>query len=559
MNDRTGSAAGFEPISLWRRGIRIVWLAVGVFLSYQIHLLVSRFYTRAALIRRRKALHRCKAVRLREEAIELKGVLIKLGQFLSARADLLPEEYVEELSRLQDQVPPADPTLIRARLMREMGRPPEEVYDSFSPVPLAAASLGQVHEARLRTGERVAVKVQYPGIERVVETDLRAVRWIGRMAGWWWRRIRFDLLYEEFSRILRSELDYIAEAHSAERFREQFESDHRVVVPRVVWDHTTTHVLTLEYVEGIKITEFGLIEKQGVKLPDVAHLLTESYIRQIFEHSFLHGDPHPGNLFVQIDHPTPHPPRLRLVFVDFGLMQPLTPDMKEGIKRTIWAVIRRDIPEIVKGLVDLGFFDRSGNLHEVEKAAAFFIERYRDIRPSALKQITLQEVHEDLERLFDIAPLIQLPQNYILLWRTVGMLSGICSRLDPQLNLIELARPYVSAFIEKETSWTDRVWSEVKQTAEAILRLPKELDRFLTRANRGEFKTQMSSEDVTGAILKLYRLLYRATLGFFGLGLLALASFFFRAGYGWEGGIAVAIGLGCAAALLGSVRRGGRR
>jgi len=519
------------------RVIRILLFVFDVAASYQIHYGCSPFYSEETLRRRRSRLHQKKADRLRRLAIDLKGILIKLGQFMSARVDLLPEEYTRTLAQLQDSVPPADVTAIRQRLRDDLGKNPEEVFAVFNETPIAAASLGQVHEAVLKDGRRVAVKVQYPGIRRIVEADLRAARWASWFLQRFLRQIRFDILYQEFSRILHQELDYIQEARNAERFHRNFDGDDRIVVPNVIWDYTTPHVLTLEFVEGIKITEFETIRAAGVELPALARLLMESYMIQLFAHRFLHGDPHPGNLFVRPGRTPGAGPVL--VFVDFGLMQPLPPAMREGIKTTVGGIIDRDIPRIVQGLFDLGFIDRTGDRRAIEQVATFFIEKYRDISPKAFREIGIGDIAHDLQQIFGVSSAIQIPNNFILIWRTLGMLSGINSKLDPNLNIIELAKPYAVPFVRSEEGWFDSLWKTGREVSGSLLALPKALETFLSMANRGEFKTKMSSEDVTGALMRLYRLVYRAILGAFFFALLVIARFFQHQGHVLESRTAV--------------------
>jgi predicted unusual protein kinase regulating ubiquinone biosynthesis (AarF/ABC1/UbiB family) len=529
-----------SPIGLIQRMLKILFLILDLAVSYRIHLWCSPLYSDETLKTRRARLHRRKAAQLTRRAIELKGILIKLGQFLSARVDVLPEEFTRELAQLQDAVPPADFLLIRKRIEEEIGTQLETIFTRFDPAPIAAASLGQVHEAVLASGQRVAVKVQYPGIEKIVKMDLRAVRWAMRGLSYWYRHIRWDLLYQEFSQILEHELDYIAEGRNAERFRENFTKDERIIVPKVIWDYTTPHVLTLEFVEGIKITEFDSIRRSGVSLPALARLLVESYMRQIFEHRFVHGDPHPGNLFVR--------PGPQLVFVDFGLMQPITPAMREGLKITVGGIIERDIPRIVRGLVALGFIARERDLRAIEQVAAFFIERYRDISPKALRELTLDQINHDLEQVFRISSELQIPNNFILLWRTAGILSGLNSKLDPNLNIIELAKPHALPFIKEEKGLFEKLLETGKEAVTPLLTVPKLLEEFLVTANRGEFKTLMSSEDVTGVLFRIYRLLYRAILGAFILLLWVAARFLEQQGYRTE----ALLGKG-AAILLGMV------
>lgn len=514
-------------IRLLGRMLRVLFLSFGILLRYGLHFSFSFLFRRETVLRRRARLHQAQAARLKRQAIALKGVLIKLGQFLSARVDILPEEFCRELAGLQDNIPPVDIRVIRTRIIEELGGPPEEVFAQFDPEPIAAASLGQVHKALLKNGEAVAVKVQYPNIRRVVEMDLLAARWVLWVLSFWYHQVRWDILYREFSNLLLRELDYIREGRSADRFRENFSDTESILAPRVVWEHTTPHVLTLEFLDGIKITDFDAIRRAGIDLPGLSRLLIDSYMKQIFRHRFMHGDPHPGNLFVR--------PGPTLIFVDFGLMQPFSAEMREGIRITAGGIIERNIPRIVQGLITLGFIGPEGDLEPIERMAAFFIDKYRDISPKTLREMGLGVISDDMEQLLSVSSTIQLPNNFILIWRTVGMLNGLSSRLDPNLNIIEIAKPYAMPFIrEEEPDWADRLFSKGREMAESLSALPKLIEKLLIAANRGEFKTKMSSEDVTGALLKLYRLVYRAVIGGFIITLWAASRYFEQLGYRTE-------------------------
>lgn len=495
------------PAALMRIA-RVVILALGILTRYQLLALGSWLASDETRSRRRGRLHRACAIRLRLAAIRMRGVFIKLGQFMSARVDILPEEYTEELAALQDQVPPMPFAPIRERVVLELGKDLEDAFATFAPQPIAAASLGQVHEARLPDGRRVAVKVQYPGIQAVVATDLRAARIVLHLLQWRFPLVRFDKLYDEFARVLQGELNYVNEGRSADRFRANFADEPSVVVPEVIWSHTTAHVLTLEYVEGVKITNFAEIRGLGIDLRAVARLVARAYMQQILLHRFFHGDPHPGNLFVQRG--SDGAPRL--VFVDFGIMQRITPQMHEGITQTIRAIIDRDVPEIVRGLQMLGFIAVTGNLADIERAVDFFMDRYRDMPPRMFKNITVLEIADDIEQFFRVSHALQVPNNFILFGRTAGMLNGLCAKLDPELNLVELAKPYAVEFLAAERGLWSRLIRHGRDLGDVLLALPLELHTFLSRVNRGEFHTLMSSEDVSGRIAQLYRLSHRTLL-----------------------------------------------
>ena len=499
-------------VHLRGRAVRILWIAFRISFSYFIYSAGSPFLSRERAARWKGSLHQKNALRLHQTALSLKGLLIKVCQFMSARVDLLPEAYTHTLSLLQDQVPPAPYAAIRARLIEELGAPPETVFERFNEIPLASASLGQVHEATLREpikevgGSRVAVKVQYPEIESIVETDLKAIRWISWFLQKIFTNIRFDILYSEFSKIVHQELNYLTEARQAEQFQKNFAGDPRIVVPQVVWPYTTQRILTLQFVEGIKISRLDEIRQAGIDTKEVAKLLVESYMKQILQHKFFHGDPHPGNLFVQ--------PGPRLIFVDFGLMQQISAPMHRGMEKMIIAVIDRDISGIAHALLDLGFIARSEKIQDIENVVYFFMDRYRDISPRSFRKITLTQIAQDLETLFHVYPSLQVPNHFILVGRTAGMLNGLCSQLDPDLNIIELAKPYAKQFIASP-DWGLQFFAKGKELFSALLDLPIALRTFLDLANSGQFRTRMNSEDLTGILTKIYRLGYRTVLAGF--------------------------------------------
>ncbi len=508
-------------IRLRGRALRIVWVAVRIFLCYRRYGLVAPFLSSPRRMDYKNSVHQKSAILLKDAAISLKGLLIKVGQFISARVDLLPEPYTATLSQLQDQVPPAPFSQIRARLIEELGAPPEVVFQDFNPTPIASASLGQVHEARLRdaTQMRVAVKVQYPQMEAVVACDLRAIGWIVLALQKLFPHIQFDLIYDEFERIVHQELNYIVEGHKAERFGKNFADDDRMIVPQVIWKHTTARVLTLEYVDGVKIGQMEALRQAGIDTRSVAMLLAESYMKQILQHRFFHGDPHPGNLFVR--------PGPQLVFVDFGLMQEIGPAVHGGVQKMILAIIDRDIPNIARALLDLGFIERADHLGQMEKMVAFFMERYRDSHPSTFQKITIRQIAEDMAVIFRAAPALQIPNHFILVGRTVGMLNGLCSRLDPDLNIIELARPHARQWIRQKGGLA-LLLDKGRKIVWALMNAPEKLDTLLSTINGRELRTHMISEDLTAILTQIYRLAYRTVLT--GIVAVALLSLFLYAG-----------------------------
>ncbi len=529
------NSSATDHTSLRKRSLLIFRLALSITSGYFVYFLCSFFISKERGRLWKNRLHRKNALKFKNTTLALKGLLIKVGQFMSARVDILPEAYTDVLSLLQDQVPPADFDEIKSRLTKELGAPPEAVFETFDVVPIASASLGQVHRATLRrtsllasepgsseqkTSDNesfeflsVAVKVQYPGIEAIVKTDLEAIRLIVSVLQRFFRNIRFDVLMDEFSRIVQQELNYIMEGRQAEQFHQNFESDERIVVPKVIWSHTTSRVLTLEFVDGIKISLIDQIEKAGIDKGEVATLLVESYMKQILKHRFFHGDPHPGNLFVQKGP--------RLVFVDFGLMQSINIKMHQGMQRMIIAIIDRDIPAISGALLDLGFISRTEKMEGIEKTVCFFMDRYRDLPPRSYQEITISQIAEDFSILFKIYPGLQIPNHFILVGRTAGMLNGLCSQLAPDLNIIELAKPHAKRFVSS-ADWSTEFFTKGKELVTTLLALPGTLKDFLDYANSGQFRTLMHSEDLSDILSKIYALAYRTILTIWVLGMALL-------------------------------------
>jgi predicted unusual protein kinase regulating ubiquinone biosynthesis (AarF/ABC1/UbiB family) len=301
--------------------IKVVWW----------ELLLRRIGFRRLARRTAPGRYRKAAAQFRRLAIRLGGIWIKVGQFLSARVDILPRGITDELAGLQDEVPEEDFSAIMALVQSEFGRRPDEVFPRLDSKPLASASLGQVHRAHLVDGTEVVVKIQRPGITALIEIDLRALRvvigWL-RLFAAVRRRIDLDALFTEFSRTVWEEVDYLAEAENAKRFQMMFADDEQVRIPRVYDDQTTRRVLTLEDVYFIKITDYQAIEDAGIDRAQVAERLFKTYLHQIFEIGFFHADPHPGNLFVEPGDDG----SWRLIFVDFGMVGQLKPEAKAGMR-----------------------------------------------------------------------------------------------------------------------------------------------------------------------------------------------------------------------------------
>ncbi len=438
------------------------------------------------------------AAHFRAMAVRMGGVMIKVGQFLSSRLDILPPEITEELSGLQDEVPPEDFGAIRILAESELGASLEGVFERFDPDPLAAASLGQVHRARLREAEangfqEVVVKIQRPYIEQLVDVDFSALR---RVAGWVMRyepirrRVNAPALVAELETTVHQEIDYLAEARNAEKFGENFAGRRRIHVPRVVQTRTTARVLTLENVYAIKITDYEAITAVGIDRGEVARVLLNTYLKQIFEDGFFHADPHPGNLFVT---PVPATPEKKaswkLTFVDFGMVGTVPDNLSEGLRELLIGVGTRDASKVVGSFQTLDVLLPGADLRLLEKAEAQMFDRFWGMSMSELRNVDHREMAQfagQFRELMYEMP-FQLPHNLLLLGRTVAILSGMCTGLDPNFNLWDQLVPYARKLIQQEGTSTWDFWlDEAGELLRQLVALPSQTSRVLTHLERGE-------------------------------------------------------------------------
>lgn len=440
------------------------------------------------------------AARFRVLAIALGGLMIKLGQFLSSRLDVLPRSITNELSGLQDEVPAEELDALLSVATAELGGPLSEHFAWFDEEPLAAASLGQAHRARLRDADAdelgfrdVVVKIQRPHIQQVIEVDLAALRRVGR----WLTRYRpiasranVPGLVEEFAHTSLNEVEYLAEAANAERFAENFAADPRVKVPRIVWELTSRRVLTMEDVSAIKIADHAAITAAGIDRGQVATVLVESYLQQIFRDSFVHLDPHPGNLFVTpITDPAPGEPAWKLTFIDFGMMGEVPENLREGLTEALISVGLRDGARAVRSMEILNVILPGADMHLIERASTEVFARFGGMSMDELVNVPPEEMIEFAgqfrELVFELP--FQVPDDMLMLGRSVGILSGVATGLEPSFNVWAVLTPYAATLVSGEGGLSvDRIVKEAADLGRALLALPGRVDRVLTSAERGE-------------------------------------------------------------------------
>ena len=479
-----------------KRFLKGLLIALRILISYKLVPLVGIFLSHELKAAHLRKLHSKNASLIKEKSLEMKGVMIKVGQFLSSRKDFLPDEYTEELSELQDQVPPHDFTEIRQRIIDELGSSPEDIFAEFDREPIAAASLGQVHRAVLKDGREAAVKVQYPGIEKIIETDIKMFEVLinlmrGKM-GW----INLRVLHEEFSRIVRGELDYVQEGKNAEKFRLNFSADKRVVIPQVYWEYSRGKVLTLEFVGGIKISECAAIKASGMDCRTLVNLLAETYAKMIFVHGFFHCDPHPGNIFVG-EGPT-------IVFVDFGMVQAITDSTRRNLRRYATAIVENDTTGIIEALEKMGVLIEGADYKAIADVTQDLIDKYRFSTPEELKSLTVDDVGEEINNIRSVINNFQVPNYFILLARTIGMLNGMAYRLNPEVNIIEIGKPYIREFFRgTQEDSVNQVIGTLKKRLLELVDLPSQTYAFLKKANRGELSFKIGKAEIQGVAKQL--------------------------------------------------------
>jgi len=494
-----------------------VILFLKVLLSYKLLALRNTFSSPSIRQERLKSLHAKNAYMLRERMVAMRGVLIKIGQFLSSRVDILPEEYTNELSKLQDQVPPTPYEDIARRVTEELG-PMDEVFSSFDKEPIASASLGQAHRACLRDGDCIVVKVQYPGIEDVIVADMRTLKFVIRILRVLYRQINLDVIYSEFSRIVMEELDYIQEGKNAETFSRNFAKNPRIKIPLVYWPFTTSKVLTLEYLEGIKITDFDMIDKRGIDRKEISRILAEAYAQMFFSDGLFHGDPHPGNIFVR--------PGPEVILVDFGMVDRISLPKREGLRHAFTAIVDRDALGLVRALVDMGFIPLTKDIQPLVQFVDRILQKYRDISPSEFKAMVIEEIGSDIIEALQLSPSIQIPNDFILFGRVVGMLNGLGSQLDPETNIIEIATPFARTFIRAQESRPELILKQAGTAARSLVRLPKLLEDFLVTTGRGELRVEIASRDIVRVLQHIHSIGRGFILSIFAAGTAAAAVVF---------------------------------
>jgi predicted unusual protein kinase regulating ubiquinone biosynthesis (AarF/ABC1/UbiB family) len=434
---------------------------------------------------------------LLDSLLKLGPTFIKLGQLLSTRPDILPPAYVDVLSRLQDDVPPADWAEAEAVLEAEVG-PVDEVYDDFDRDPISGASLGQVYTATYE-GEDVAVKVRRPGIEELVEADLRVVRWslplIQRFIGQG-RAFSLENLADEFAKTIRQEMDYTREGRVLTTIRENFIDDDTIRIPELVDDVSGPRVLTMEYLPGVKINDLSTLDERGIDRTELAERLQRIYLQMIVDDGDFHADPHPGNLAVDDDG--------AIIFYDFGMSGRVDPFIQEKIVDFYIAVANQDIDGILDTLIEMGTLSPEADRQVMGDVMELAIA---DARGEDIEQYRVQQIIEQVESTIYEFPL-RLPRNLALVLRVATVVEGVCVTLDPDFDFIAVATDYLTEQGYREQT-IKRIATEtgeqLQETTRSLFRVPPKLERVLDQVERDDLTVNVRIEDKNDVLSKLAR------------------------------------------------------
>ncbi|OJY31552.1 MAG: hypothetical protein BGO98_16105 [Myxococcales bacterium 68-20] len=439
--------------------------------------------------------HRTNARRVYETILKLQGLFIKVGQALSIMANFLPEAFRAELEGLQDQVPPRPFEEISSRIEEELGSKPRELFARFDRVPLASASLGQVHEAETRDGRRVAVKVQHLDIDQIVRLDLKTIRRIMAIVQWFVPVQGLDAYYHQIKEMLGRELDFTLEADNIERISKHFEKDPRVIFPTPVRELSTSRVITTTFVEGRKLSDLAGLDAMGIDKKELASRLVRVYCQMIFVDGVYHADPHPGNILVDKNG--------NLVLLDFGAVAELSPQMREGIPEFLEGVLRRDTERLIRALRKMGFLSRTSDEVVSEKIIEYFHRRFQE--EVKLESFNLKDIKIDPQRGFEnlldlrkmnvglkeLSGAFHIPRDWVLLERTILLVYGSCALLDPELNPMAIIQPYLQDFVLGNRDWQKVAMDTVRDMALGAVTLPDDLRKYLVRATRGEMEVRV--------------------------------------------------------------------
>lgn len=520
------------------RWAKAYWCTFRVILSYLWLRFWARWRSDEWVDRRLRETHLRNARRIERTISELQGLFIKVGQLISIMTNFLPEEFRRQLEGLQDHVPPRPYADIEARIRAERGQGPTELFAEFAEYPIASASIGQVHKARLHTGEWVAVKVQYPDIDQLVQSDLRTLRRILHIVQYFVPYQGLDDVYREIRAIVIAELDFLAEADHGDRVAANFGDRPDLAFPRVVRELSSERMLVTHFEPGCKISDAVSSKSLGLDRRALARQVVEVYCQQIFTDGVYHADPHPGNLLVRpLESEGAAPGAAQIVFLDFGAVATISPQFRQGIVELIQGGLTRDTPRIVRAMRQMGFVAKGADDRVFEQVVEYFTDRFNEsisLDTLNLKDLKLdpeKTLEKSLESLADLRRMditlrelsasFYVPKEAIVLERTLLLLMGLCTELDPTLNPMTVIKPYLERFVLGDQDWSGVLLDTSRDLVMSVAALPGEMRRFLRTAHAGDLRVRFANLEPSARLM--YRLGHQAIFAAVGIAGAAIA------------------------------------
>lgn len=505
------------------RFLRAFSVTLGIAISIGLFHLLGKLFGTEWEAARMPVVYGRNARKLKHLLLSLQGIFIKAGQLISILSNFLPDYFRKELEELQDKIPARPLSEMTGRIRKELGKDPDQLFAEFDPTPIASASLAQVHLARLHDGRRVAVKIQYLDIESNVKGDLRTIKALLALYGFFFRIKGMGNIHSQFSEMIGEELDFRLEAQHIETIAANFAGDPHVLFPKVVHELSSERVLTTEYVQGVNIADLKKLEGLDLDRQVLAERVVTAYCQMIFRDGIYHADPHPGNILVQSDG--------SIVFIDFGAVARLSPETKEGLLHFVEGVLKRDNAQISAAMQQVGLIALDGDPRHIERLIDYIYSRF-------LKQMTvdswnLSDIQVDmgakLEMMIDLSKMdisfrelmatFQIPKDLILLARTLALLLGLCTHLSPTMNPVKIIQPYLEEFVlGKDKNWLKFIEAAVKDIALSVITIPADIQTILAKIKQGELEIKVKGTDATLNLIYAlgHQLLYGMFVMFFG-------------------------------------------
>ena len=535
-----------KKISRWRF-VRAYVVTFQILSRYLTLFLLRKFFGKGRFEGILFEAHQKTAKKIVANIIQLKGVYIKIGQTLSVMTNFLPPAFTSGLESLQDAVPPHPYDEIVKRFETDLGKQPEELFASFDKTPIASASLAQVHVARAKDGAKLAVKLQYPDIDRLVLSDLATIRRIFGLIDFLFPNYGLRQVYQESAKMILNELDFETEGRNLEQIRKNFTEHPQYLFPKVYLNISSKKILTAEFIDGIKVSNVAALREAGIDPHEVAVSLIHMYCKQIFVDGVYHADPHPGNIIVVPNHgstssPCPKPDTLsgvegspaqfKIALVDYGATATISPDMKQGITLFVEGVMKKDTRTLSAAMKQMGFIAREDREEAFDKVVDYFYGKIRGIKIENFRQINIGQF-QHLNDLFELkkmdisfrelSTLFHVPKEWVLFERALLLMMGLVTHLDPSLNPVDIVVPYVEEFVlGKDKTVADLIVQTTKELLLSYINLPTQIQRVLKKLEEGKISIsgkegRENAEKISRSIRQLSVALLFGVSALFGL------------------------------------------